>query len=249
MENRAGIIMAGGNGTRLKPLTNVVNKHLLPVYNKPMIFYPLSTLIRLGHKIIYLITKKIDIPLFKKLLGNGEKYGVKIIYKVQDKPKGIANCFHILKKEIRNKDVTLILGDNLFISNFENLDLTSVKVGCTIVCTTVKKPQNYGVVEIKKKIISIEEKPKKPKSNLIATGLYFFDNNVVSHLRKIKISKRGEYEITDLINEYLKKNKCYNYNLKSTDNWYDLGKIDDLIDCANFLNIYQKKRNLEIGNL
>jgi glucose-1-phosphate thymidylyltransferase len=249
MENRIGIIMAGGNGTRLKPLTNVVNKHLLPVYNKPMIFFPLSTLIRLGHKIIYLISKKADIPLFKKLLGNGKKYGVKIIYKVQNKPKGIANCFHILKKEIKNKETTLILGDNLFVSNFENLDLTFEKSGCTIVCTTVKEPQNYGVVELKKKIISIEEKPKKPKSNLIATGLYFFDKNVVSYLKNIKTSKRGEYEITDLINEYLKKNNCIHYNLKSTDNWYDLGKIEDLIDCANFLNIYQKKRNLEIGNL
>jgi glucose-1-phosphate thymidylyltransferase len=161
MNDRIGIIMAGGKGTRLYPLTKVMNKHLLPVHDKPMIYYPLSTLIRLGHKTIYLISTKESIPLFKKLLGSGKQYGIKLHYKVQDKPKGIAHCFFLLKKQIENKKTTLILGDNLFISNFENLTSNIHKQGCTLVCTTVREPQHYGVVTLKQnQIINIEEKPK-----------------------------------------------------------------------------------------
>src|SRR5210317_2238430 len=190
MNDRIGIIMAGGKGTRLYPLTKVVNKHLLPVHDKPMIYYPLSTLIRLGHKTIYLISTKESIPLFKKLLGNGKKYSIKLHYKVQDKPKGIAHCFFLLKKQIKNKKTTLILGDNLFISNFENLEINNQ--GCTLVTTTVKEPQNYGVVTVKNnQITKLEEKPKKPKSNLIATGLYFYDEYLTQYLKYPKPSRRG----------------------------------------------------------
>ncbi len=242
--------MAGGKGTRLYPLTKVVNKHLLPVHDKPMIYYPLSTLIRLGHKVIYLISTKESIPLFKKLLGNGKKYGIKLYYKVQNKPKGIAHCFFLLKKQIKNKKTTVILGDNLFISNFENLTSIINNQGCTIVCTKVRKPQHYGVVNLKNnKITSIVEKPKKPTSNLIATGLYLFDENLTKHLNQLKPSRRGEYEITDVNKIYLKKKQCFNYNLKSTDYWYDLGQINDLDDCSTLLKIYQQKRELNIGQL
>ena len=242
--------MAGGKGTRLYPLTKVINKHLLPVHDKPMIYYPLSTLIRLGHKVIYLISTKESIPLFKKLLGNGEKYGIKLYYKVQDKPKGIAHCFFLLKKQIKNKKTTLILGDNLFISNFENLTSSIPSKGCALVCTTVREPQHYGVVTIKQnQIINIEEKPKKPTSNLIATGLYFYDEHLTTLIKKLKPSRRGEYEITDLNKIYQKHKQCFYYNLSSTDHWYDLGQISDLDDCTTFLKIYQQKRQLDIGQL
>jgi len=248
MKDRIGIIMAGGKGTRLYPLTKVVNKHLLPVHDKPMIYYPLSTLIRLGHKRIYLISTKQSIPLFKKLLGNGKKYGIKLYYKIQDKPKGIAHCFFLLKKQIKNKKTTLILGDNLFISNFENLEINNQ--GCTLISTTVKEPQHYGVVTVKNnQIKKLEEKPKKPKSNLIATGLYFYDEHLTQYLKHLKPSRRGEYEITDLNKIYLKHKQCFSYILKSTDHWYDLGQITDLDDCSTFLKIYQQKRELNIGNL
>ena len=240
--------MAGGKGTRLYPLTKVVNKHLLPVHDKPMIYYPLSTLIRLGHKTIYLISTKESIPLFKKLLGNGKKYGIKLHYKVQNKPKGIAHCFFLLKKQIKNKKTTLILGDNLFISNFENLEINNQ--GCTLVTTTVKEPQNYGVVTVKNnQITKLEEKPKKAKSNLIATGLYFYDEYLTQYLKHLKPSRRGEYEITDLNKIYLKNKKCFYYNLTSTDHWYDLGQITELDDCSTFLKIYQQKRELNIGKI
>ena len=250
MNDRIGIIMAGGKGTRLYPLTKVVNKHFIPVHDKPMIYYPLSTLIRLGHKTIYLISTKESIPLFKKLLGTGKQYGIKLHYKVQNKPKGIAHCFFLLKKQIKNKKITLILGDNLFISNFENLTSNIHQQGCTLVCTTVREPQHYGVVTVKQnQIINIEEKPKKPTSNLIATGLYFYDEHLTKHLHQLKPSRRGEYEITDLNKMYQKNKQCFHYNLSSTDHWYDLGKISDLDDCSTFLKIYQKKRELDIGKL
>ena len=240
--------MAGGMGTRLYPLTKVVNKHLLPVHDKPMIYYPLSTLIRLGHKTIYLISTKESIPLFKKLLGNGKKYSIKLHYKVQDKPKGIAHCFFLLKKQIKNKKTTLILGDNLFISNFKNLEINNQ--GCILISTAVKEPQHYAVVTVKNnQITKLEEKPKKPKSNLIATGLYFYDEYLTQYLKYSKPSRRGEYEITDLNKIYLKHKQCFNYNLKSTDHWYDLGQISDLDDCSTFLKIYQQKRELNIGKL
>ncbi len=250
MNDRIGIIMAGGKGTRLYPLTKVVNKHLLPVHDKPMIYYSLSTLIRLDHKTIYLISTKESISLFKKLLGNGKQYNIKLHYKVQYKPKGIAHCFFLLQKEIRNKKTTLILGDNLFISNFENLTSSIHKQGCTLICTTVREPQHYGVVTLKQnKIIKIEEKPKKPTSNLIATGLYFYDEQLTKLIKKLKPSRRGEYEITSLNKIYQKNKQCFHYNLSSTDHWYDLGQISDLDDCSTFLKIYQQKRELNIGKL
>lgn len=206
MSNRVGIIMAGGMGTRLYPLTKVVNKHLLPVHDKPMIHYPLSTLIKLGHKKIYFISTKESIPLFKKLFGNGKKFGIRLIYKIQKKSNGIAACFEILKKEIKNQKTTLILGDNLFFSNIKNIKKKIKENGCTLILAKVKKPEQYGVAEIKKgKVIKLIEKPKRPKSNFIATGLYFFDENVLNYFKKIKPSKRSEYEITDLNNQYIKK--------------------------------------------
>ena len=242
MTNRVGIIMAGGRGTRLYPLTKVVNKHLLPVYDKPMIHYPLSTLIKLGHKKIYFISTKESIPLFKKLFGNGKKFGIRLIYKIQKKSNGIAACFEILKEEIKNKKVTLILGDNLFFSNIKNIKKKIKNEGCTLVLTKVKKPAQYGVAEINKgKVTKLIEKPKKPKSNFIATGLYFFDENVLNYFRNIKLSKRGEYEITDLNNQYIKKNKCFFLRLSDNDQWFDLGKLKSLHECYSFLKKNTKK--------
>jgi glucose-1-phosphate thymidylyltransferase len=250
MSNRIGIIMAGGKGTRLYPLTKVINKHLLPVHDKPMIYYPLSTLIKLGHKTIYLITTKESVVLFKKLLGNGKNYGIKLIYKIQNKPNGIAGCFYILRKQIKNKKTTLILGDNLFVSNIKNIKKNINQNGCTLILTTTKKPQHYGVATVKNnKITNLVEKPKKPKSNFIATGLYFYDKNLLSYLKRIEISKRGEYEITDLNKEYINQDKCYFHKLARTDYWFDLGQINDLNDCSNFLKNYKKKSSKKLGNL
>ena len=244
MFNRIGIIMAGGKGTRLHPLTKVVNKHLLPIYDKPMIHYPLSTLIKLGHKKIYLISTKESVPLFKKLFGNGKKFGVKLIYKIQKKTNGIAACFDILKKEIKNKKITLILGDNLFFFDIKNIKKKIREKGCTLILTKKEKPNQYGVAEIKKdKVVKLIEKPKKPKSNFVATGLYFFDENAFNYSKKIKPSSRGEYEITDLNNEYIKKKNCYFLVLSARDQWFDLGKIHSLYECSLFLKNKMKKLN------
>ena len=197
--------MAGGKGTRLYPVTKVVNKHLLPVHDKPMIYYPLSTLIRLGHKIIYIITNKENIDKFKLIIKDLKKKNVKIFFRSQQKPKGIADGFKILKKEIRGKKVSLILGDNLFISNFNNLN-KKINDGCTLVATRVRQPENYGVIEKKRdKVFLIKEKPKNPKSNLIATGLYFYDENLLKYLERINFSSRGELEITSLNMQYVKR--------------------------------------------
>ena len=240
MHNRIGIIMAGGKGTRLHPLTKVVNKHLLPVYDKPMIHYPLSTLIRLGHKKIYFISTRESIPLFKKLFGSGKKFKVKIIYKIQKKSDGIAACFEILKKEIKSKKTTLILGDNLFFTDIKKIKKKIRKIGSTVLLAKVKRPKQYGVAEVKKgKVIRLVEKPKKPKSNFVATGLYFFDENALKYFKKIEPSQRDEYEITDINNEYIKKNNCFFLKLSRQDQWFDLGKVQSLNECSSFL---QKKR-------
>ena len=243
MHNRIGIIMAGGKGTRLHPLTKVVNKHLLPVYDKPMIHYPLSTLIRLGHKKIYFISTRESIPLFKKLFGSGKKFKVKIIYKIQKKSDGIAACFEILKKEIKSKKTTLILGDNLFFTDIKKIKKKIRKIGSTVLLAKVKRPKQYGVAEIKKnKVVKLIEKPKKPKSDLVATGLYFFDENALNFFKKIKPSKRGEYEITDLNNQYIQRNKCFFIRIYGNDKWFDLGEVQNLQECSLFLQKNKKKK-------
>ena len=206
---KKGIILAGGFGTRLSPLTKSVNKQLLPIHDKPMIFYPLSVLMLANIRDILMIVNPGQISNFKNLLGDGSKYGIKISYKIQSKPKGLPDAFNLGKEFINKENVALILGDNFFYgqsltNTFQKL--SKHKAGATIFLKEVNKPENYGVAKIKKKkIISIIEKPKKFLSDKAITGLYFFDQKVCEYTSKLKPSKRGELEITDLINEYKKK--------------------------------------------
>jgi glucose-1-phosphate thymidylyltransferase len=208
---KKGIILAGGKGSRLSPLTKITNKQLLPLYDKPLIFYPLSILMLAGIRDILIITNPNEDKNFEKILGNGSNFGVKIQYVNQNKPNGLPEAFIIGEKFIKNQNVALILGDNFFYGQgfTKRLkEIVNLKSGCTIFAYPVNNPQDYGIVEIKKnKIVNINEKPKKTKSNLAITGLYFFDKNAVNFSKKLKPSKRGELEIVDLLKIYLKKKK------------------------------------------
>ncbi len=230
-----GIILAGGSGSRLHPLTKVTSKQLLPIYNKPMVFYPLQTLINAGIKDILLISDPINTGNFVKLLGSGEDFGVKILYEVQDKPEGLAQAFILGENFIGDDNVTMILGDNLFLGDNKFLEnaIKDFKFGGSIFAKEVKDPKRFGVVEFNqdKKVISIEEKPNKPKSNFAVTGLYIYDNNVIEKVKKLKPSSRGELEITDLNNLYLTNGilKVYIYN----GYWLDTGTFDSLLEASN----------------
>jgi len=242
-----GIILAGGLGTRLYPLTISVSKQLLPLFDKPMIYYPLTTLIELGIKDILLICKKEDKNLFKKLLNNGSKWGLKISYEVQDKPSGIAESFIIGKDFIKNDNVALILGDNIFYGI--NYHINEFRSGANIFAYKVNDPQRYGVVELKNKIpVKIVEKPKKPKSNYAVTGLYLYDNKVVSIAKNISPSKRGELEITDINNEYLRKSKLQVSILKQGSMWLDAGTFSSLLQASLFIQTLQERQNIQIGS-
>ena len=242
-----GIILAGGLGTRLYPLTISVSKQLLPLFDKPMIYYPLTTLIELGIKDILLICKKEDKNLFKKLLNNGSQWGLKISYEVQDKPSGIAESFIIGKDFIKNDNVALILGDNIFYGI--NYNINGFISGANIFAYKVNDPQRYGVVELKNKTpIKIVEKPKKPKSNYAVTGLYLYDNKVVSIAKNISPSKRGELEITDINNEYLRKSNLEVSILKQGSMWLDAGTFSSLLQASLFIQTLQERQNIQIGS-
>jgi glucose-1-phosphate thymidylyltransferase len=251
MSKTIGIILAGGMGTRLSPITNAVNKHLLPIYNKPMIYYPLSLLILSGINDIILISDIESIKKFKDLFKNGSHLGISIRYLIQEKPNGIPECFLIAKKEIQNKKVVLILGDNFFfgqdfpgeVSEAINLN----KRGCTFFGQNVSNPEKYAVVNFNKRKISITEKPKKPKTNIVIPGLYIFDKKVSYFASKLKKSRRGETEIVDLINYYTKKNNYTFKRIKRGITWIDMGSFDNLIMTNNFVKNYEERQNLMIG--
>ena len=246
-----GIILAGGSGTRLFPMTKSVSKQLLNVYDKPMIFYPLSTLMEAKIKDILIITKPEDKKNFKNLISNGNQWGINVKYKTQQKPKGIAEALLIAKDFIKNQSVCLILGDNIFYgSGFKSLLSFDKKNfdGGKIVSYKVPDPENYGVIIYKNnKIHSIIEKPKKPKSNEIVTGLYFYDKDVVKNAIKLKPSSRNELEISDLNNIYLKQNTLEILRMKPGMVWLDLGSFSSLLKASQYVSIVQERQNIQIG--
>ncbi len=248
-----GIILAGGHGTRLSPLTKVINKQLLPLYDKPIIFYPLSVLMLAGIKDILIITNPHEYKNFKKILGNGSNFGIKIQYIEQKKPNGLPEAFIIGEEFIKNKSVALILGDNFFYGqdftkNFsKSLEL---KEGATIFTYPVSNPQNYGVVEFKnKKIKSITEKPKKTNSNLAITGIYLFDKNVINFSKQLKPSKRKELEIVDLVKKYFKRKKLKVEFIGRGNAWLDTGSIDSLYKASQFVASIESRQGLKIACL
>ena len=248
-----GLILAGGNATRLLPLTKVLSKQLLPIYNKPMIFYPLSTLMMAGIRDIAIISTHAHINLFEDLFGDGRQLGIEIQYIVQNKPAGLADAFIVGEEFIGNQNCSLILGDNIFYGNSLHLSLKKAsthKDGALIFAYHVDSPEAYGVLEFNKenKVISIEEKPRNPKSNFAVTGLYFYDNQVVDIAKCLSPSARGELEITDLNNEYLKQG-CLNVSiLGSGTTWLDTGTHDSLIEASTFVRTIEKRQGALIGS-
>ena len=251
--NRKGIILSGGKGTRLFPVTLALSKQLLPIYNKPMIYYPLSTMMSIGIKEILIITTPFDFDRFKFLLGDGSKWGINLYFKVQEKPNGIAEAFILAEKFIDKSPSALILGDNLFYGHNLSLRLRSFSKkpdGATVFAYPVKNPERYGIVNYnkEKKIISIEEKPIKPKSKHAVTGLYFYDKNVVKIAKSINPSKRGELEITDLNNIYLKENKLEVCFLDNGDTWLDAGSNDTLMEASQFIKAIENRQGIMVSS-
>ena len=246
-----GIILAGGSGTRLHPLTLAVSKQLMPVYNKPMIYYPLSTLMHAGIREILFITTPNDQPLFKHLLGDGSKLGCRFEYQIQVEPNGLAQAFVIGKQFIGNDNVALILGDNIFFGGGmgEKLESSNDPDGGLIFAYRVHDPERYGVVEFDNqgKAISIEEKPENPKSNYAVPGLYFYDNEVIKIAENLKPSARGEYEITDVNQEYLKLGKLQVKTLPRGIAWLDTGTFTSLIQASNFVQTIEERQGFGVG--
>lgn len=251
-----GIILAGGSGTRLYPLTIVTSKQLMPIYDKPLIYYPLSTLMLAGIRDILIISTPIDLPNFKRLLGDGNKFGIKLSYKVQKKPEGLAQAFTIGKEFIANDECAMILGDNIYYgNNFSHIlkkAVNSAKEGkATIFGYYVNDPKRFGIVAFdeKGKVFSVEEKPENPKSNYCITGLYFYPKEVSKKAENVQLSHRGEYEITSLNNMYLVENKLEVQLLGRGFAWLDTGTMDSLVDAAYFVQMIEKRQGIKISVL
>ena len=249
-----GIILAGGAGTRLYPLTMVTSKQLLPVYDKPMIYYPLSTLMLAGIKDILIISTPADLPNFERLLGDGSQYGIRLSYKVQPSPDGLAQAFLIGEEFIGNDCCAMILGDNIFYGSglVEKLRCAVENVkngGATIFGYYVNDPERFGIMELgeKDEILSVEEKPKNPKSNYCITGLYFYDNRVVDFAKKVKPSERGELEITSLNDLYLQDGSLKGILLGRGFVWLDTGTMDSLVEASNFVQMIEKRQGVKIS--
>lgn len=249
-----GIILAGGSGTRLYPLTRVTSKQLLPIYDKPMIYYPLSTLMLAGIRDILIISTPVDTPRFKELLGDGSSFGINLSYAVQPSPDGLAQAFLIGEEFIGNDTCAMVLGDNIFYGGWFRKNLSEAvknaeEGNATIFGYYVNDPERFGIVEFDadKNVISVEEKPSNPKSNYCITGLYFYDNRVVEMAKKVKPSKRGELEITDLNRLYLEEDKLKVQLLGRGFAWLDTGTMDSLMEAASFVQTVQNRQGLVIS--
>ena len=250
MKNRKGIILAGGSGTRLYPLTLAISKQIMPVYDKPMIYYPLSVLMEAGIREVLIITTPRDSETFKNLLQDGSQWGMRFEYKVQPEPRGLADAFIIGEEFIGKDDVAMILGDNMFYGSHltEMLKKANEREESTIFGYQVKDPRAYGVVEIDEngKAISIEEKPQNPKSNYAVPGLYFYSNDVVEIAKNVKPSARGEIEITSINEEYMKQNRLYVETFGRGMTWFDTGTHDALLETASFVQTIEKRQGMQV---